>query len=226
MVSESLKKVAVVLSGCGVFDGAEIYESTLTLLRLDQLDVAYQCLAPNVPQLHVINHLTGEEVKGESRNVLIEAARVARGDIKDLAEAQAADYSAVIFPGGFGAAKNLCDFAVKGPDCEVNSEVERFVKEALEQKLPLGFICISPAVMGKIAQHAGMLTRLTLGTDAEENAKLGAMGQQAVNCEVSEIVIDEASRIVSTPAYMLAGRISEAAIGINKLVETIVGWLR
>ncbi|PKL76523.1 MAG: isoprenoid biosynthesis protein ElbB [Candidatus Melainabacteria bacterium HGW-Melainabacteria-1] len=220
------KPVAVVLSGCGVFDGAEIYESTLTLLRLDQQDMAYQCLAPNVPQLHVINHLTGEPSKDESRNVLIESARLARGDIKDLAEVKAADFSAVIFPGGFGAAKNLCDFAVHGPDCSVNSEVERFVLEATQQGLPMGFICIAPSVMGKIAQKAGWQTQLTLGTDADWGAKIDAMGQTHVACEVTEIVIDETRRIVSTPAYMLAGRISEAAVGINKLVDTIVGWLK
>lgn len=221
-----MKKVAVVLSGCGVFDGAEIYESTLTLLRLDQLDVPYQCLAPNIEQMHVVNHLSGDPAAGESRNVLVEAARIARGDIKDLAEAKASDYSAVIFPGGFGAAKNLSNFAVKGPDAEVNSEVERFVKEAYQAKLPLGFMCIAPAVLGKIAQKAGIKTTLTLGSDAEWNSKLEAMGQQAVSCDAREVVVDEAHKLVTTPAYMVASRISEAAVGINKLVETVVGWLR
>lgn len=221
-----MKKVAVVLSGCGVFDGAEIYESTLTLLKLDQLDIGYQCLAPNIEQMHVINHLTGEVMAGQSRNVLLEAARIARGDIKDLASVHAEDFSAVIFPGGFGAAKNLCDFAVKGPDCKVSSVVEQFVKDAYQAKLPLGFICIAPALMGKIAQSAGIQTSLTLGTESEWNDKLDAMGQKAVNCEVKEMVVDDTNKIVTTPAYMLAGRISEAAIGINKLVETIVSWLR
>lgn len=220
-----MKKVAVVLSGCGVFDGAEIYESTLTLLKLDRLDVPYQCLAPNVPQLHVINHLNGEPMD-ETRNVLIEAARVARGEIQDLAEAKAEDFSAVIFPGGFGAAKNLCDFAVKGADCEVNSEVERFVREALRAELPLGFICIAPALLGKIAQKTGLQIQLTLGTDPDSAAAIEAMGQQHVACEVSDIVVDEARRIVTTPAYMLASRIREAAEGIDKLVETVVGWIR
>lgn len=221
-----MKPVAVVLSGCGVFDGAEIYESTLTLLRLDQLDIPYQCMAPNVPQLHVINHLTGEVVKDEHRNVLIEAARVARGEIIDLAEAKADHYSAVIFPGGFGAAKNLCDFAVKGADCEVNSEVERIVTEALAARLPLGFICIAPAAMGKIAQLAGLKTKLTLGNDPDSAAGINAMGQQHIDCEVSEIVVDEVNRVVTTPAYMLAGRISEAAVGITKLVDQIHQWLK
>ncbi len=221
-----MKKVAVVLSGCGVFDGAEIYESTLTLLNLDRLDVPYQCMAPNIPQMHVINHFTGQVVEGETRNVLVEAARVARGEIVDLAQVNAADYSAVIFPGGFGAAKNLCDFAVKGPDCEVNPEVERLISEALAAKIPLGFVCIAPAIMGKVAQKAGLQTTLTLGTGADWAEKMQAMGTHHLSCPVREVAIDEAHRIISTPAYMEAGRISEAADGIEKLVKTLVGWLR
>lgn len=221
-----MKKVAVVLAGCGVFDGAEIYESTLTLLNLDRLDVPYQCLAPNVAQMHVINHLTGEVMENESRNVLVEAARIARGEIQDLATVSAADFSAVIFPGGFGAAKNLCDFALKGPDCEVNPNVERFVLEALENKVPLGFICIAPAILGKVAQKAGISTQLTLGQGQEWADKVNAMEQQHVSCPVREVVIDEAHQLISTPAYMEAGRISEAADGIEKLVKTLVGWIR
>ncbi|PIQ27649.1 isoprenoid biosynthesis protein ElbB [bacterium (Candidatus Blackallbacteria) CG17_big_fil_post_rev_8_21_14_2_50_48_46] len=221
-----MKKVAVVLSGCGVFDGAEIYESTLTLLNLDRLDLPYQCLAPNIPQMHVINHLTGEVMEAESRNVLVEAARIARGEIQDLATAKAEDFSAVIFPGGFGAAKNLCNFAVKGPDCDVNPEVERFISEALQAKLPLGFICIAPALMGKVAQRAGIKTSLTLGTGAEWAEKIEAMGQTHAACPVREIVVDEANRMISTPAYMEAGRISEAADGIENLVKTLAAWLR
>jgi enhancing lycopene biosynthesis protein 2 len=221
-----MKKVAVVLSGCGVFDGAEIYESTLTLLSLDRQNIPYQCMAPNIPQMHVINHLTGQPMENESRNVLVEAARIARGEIIDLAEVKAQDYSAVIFPGGFGAAKNLCNFAVAGPDCEVNPEVERLIKEALAAQLPLGFICIAPAIMGKVAQKAGIKTSLTLGTGAEWAEKMQAMGTDHHACPVREIVIDEAHRIISTPAYMEARRISEAADGIENLVNTLVGWLR
>lgn len=221
-----MKKVAVVLSGCGVFDGAEIYESTLTLLHLDRLNVAYQCMAPNIPQMHVINHLTGEVATGESRNVLVEAARIARGDILDLAKAKAEDYSAVIFPGGFGAAKNLCDFAVKGPDCRVTPEVSRFIGEAIQHKIPLGFICIAPAIMGKVAQQLGFKTTLTLGTGEEWSQKIQAMGNTHLSCPVRAIAVDEAHHIISTPAYMEANRISEAADGIENLVKTLVGWIR
>lgn len=221
-----MKKIAVVLSGCGVFDGAEIYESTLTLLNLDRLDLPYQCLAPNIPQLHVINHLTGEVMEGENRNVLIEAARIARGEIRDLAEAKAEEFSAVIFPGGFGVAKNLCDFAIKGPDCTVHPEVERLIMEAIQLKIPLAFICIAPALMGKVAQKAGLKMNLTLGNAQEWAEKIEAMGQYHQSCPVREVIVDETHRIISTPAYMEAGRISEAADGIERLVKTLANWLR
>lgn len=220
-----MKKVAVVLAGAGVFDGAEIYESTLTLLALDRQDLAYECLAPNILQYHVVNHLTGEVAELEHRNVLVESARVARGQIKDLAEAKLEDYAAVIFPGGFGVAKNLCDFAFKGPDCEVNPQVEQFVLSALKQKLPLGFICIAPALMGKIAQKAGLKLNLTLGTGADWAEKIAFMEQVHVSCEVGDTVRDETHRIVCTPAYQEAQRISEAADGIEKLVQVLKNWL-
>lgn len=220
-----MKKIAVVLSGCGVFDGAEIYESTLTLLALDRRNMAYQCMAPNIEQMHVINHLTGEVSEGESRNVLVEAARIARGEIMDLAEARAEDFAAVIFPGGFGAAKNLCNFAIKGPDCDVNSDVEKFILSALEHHLPLGFICIAPAIMGKVAQKSGRAANLTLGQGKEWAQKIEAMKQKHIACPVQDIVIDETLKVISTPAYQEAGRISEAADGIEKLVNKIASWL-
>ena len=119
------KKIAVILSGCGVFDGSEIYESILTLLYLDKAGAQVQCFAPDMQQMHVVNHLTGDVVENESRNVLIEAARLVRGDIKNLAEAEAKDFGAVIIPGGFGAAKNLCNFAIKGAALSVNEDLKQ-----------------------------------------------------------------------------------------------------
>lgn len=121
-----MKKVAVVLSGCGVFDGSEIHEATSTLIALSMRGIAYQCFAPNIPQHQVINHLTGEEMN-ESRNVLVESARIARGDIKDLGDFSAEEYDAVIFPGGFGVAKNLCNLAFDGAACEVNEEIRKVI---------------------------------------------------------------------------------------------------
>lgn len=214
-----MKKVAVVLSGCGVFDGAEIHESVLTLLRLEQQGVNYQCMAPNIDQLHVINHLKGEVAEGETRNVLVEAARIARGEIIDLATANPADYDALIIPGGFGAAKNLSNFAVKGPDCHVNPDLLGFAQAIHQANKPVGLICIAPAMTPLLF---GEGATCTIGTDQETAAAIEAMGGQHTNCPVDDIVIDEQKKLITTPAYMLAGSIVEAASGINKLVDEVL----
>ncbi|WP_027858707.1 isoprenoid biosynthesis glyoxalase ElbB [Marinobacterium jannaschii] len=214
-----MKKIAVILSGCGVYDGAEIYESVLTLLRIEQNNASYQCMAPDIEQLHVINHLKGEVAEGERRNVLIEAARLARGDIIDLASADAADYDALIIPGGFGAAKNLSDFAVNGSDCGVNAEVKRFTQAIHAAAKPVGLICIAPAMTPLLF---GEGATCTIGNDADTAAAIEAMGGQHRNACVDEIVVDAERKLVTTPAYMLAGSISEAASGINKLVDEVI----
>lgn len=216
-----MKKVAVVLSGCGVFDGAEIHEAVLTLLALDRRDAEITIVAPDIPQMHVVNHLAGEP-SADSRNVLVESARIARGDIRNLASANAAEFDAAVFPGGFGVAKNLCDFAVKGSDCHVNPQVEHFIHDMLDARKALGFICIAPALMARVAGRKGLHPRLTIGTDPETAAAVGAMGGTHVNAEVNEVVVDEDLRIVSTPAYMLGQRISEVAEGIDNLVEKLL----
>jgi len=212
------KKVAVILSGCGVYDGAEIHESVLTLLRLDQRGAAVQCFAPNIPQLHVVDHYSGEET-AESRNVLVEAARIARGKIKDLREAKVEDFDALILPGGFGAAKNLCDFAVSGVNCSVQPDLLALAQAFAQAGKPLGLICIAPAMAAKI-YGPGVIC--TIGTDADTAATLTQMGAQHQDCEVSEIVEDPTHKLVTTPAYMLAQSIGEAAAGINKLVDRVL----
>lgn len=213
------KKVAVVLSGCGVYDGAEIYEATLVQLYLDQAGVEFQCMAPDVPQMHVINHLTGEEMP-EQRNVLVESARLCRGKIIDLAKADPADYAAVIFPGGFGAAKNLCNFAVKGADMQVNPAVVKFTQAMHAQKKPVGLICIAPAMAPRLF---GKGVKCTVGDNADPAADaVRAMGGDHQGCAVDRFTIDEDHNLITTPAYMLAGRISEAAAGIGRLVEEVV----
>ena len=216
------KKIGVVLSGCGVMDGAEIHESVITLLAIDRENAEAVCMAPDVEQMHVINHLTNSETPGEKRNVLVEAARIARGKIKDIKEVNASDLDAVIFPGGFGAAKNLCDFAVKGENCHVHPEVGRLVRDMVKAKKPIGVACIAPALMGKVASETGESVKLTIGNDPDTAAALKKMGVDHVDSPVTEIVVDEEHKIVSTPAYMLAQRISEAATGINKLVKTVI----
>ncbi len=217
-----MPKVGVVLSGCGVYDGTEIHESVITLLALNRAGAEVQCMAPDMDQLHVINHLTGEEVTGETRNVLVEAARIARGDIVDIATVKSGDLDALIFPGGFGAAKNLCDFAVKGIDCSVNPEVLRLTKEMVSAKKPVGVVCIAPALMAKVMGDADVNVNLTIGTDEETASALEGMGATHVSCPVQEFVVDRENKIVSTPAYMLANQISEAAEGIEKLVQEVL----
>ncbi len=216
-----MKKVAVVLSGAGVFDGAEIHESVITLLALDRQGAEIHIFAPNIPQMHVINHFA-QQPTDESRNVLVESARIARGEIKDLAEANAKNFDAVIFPGGFGAAKNLCDFAVKGTDCTVNPVVEKFVADALKAGKAMGFICIAPALMAKVAGNIDLHLDLTIGTDKNTAAAVEKLGAHHVSCPVSDIVVDEKNKIVTTPAYMLGQRISEVAEGIEKLVTKVL----
>ena len=212
------KKVAVILSGCGVYDGAEIHESVITLLRLDQRGAIVQCFAPNVAQLHVINHLTGEEMP-ESRNLLVESARIARGEIKDIREARAEDFDALIVPGGFGSAKNLSSFASEGSACSVQADVLAVAEAFAEAGKPVGLMCITPAIAAKIY---GPGVTCTIGKDPETAAAVSKMGATHQECEVSDIVEDKARKLVSTPAYMLAKSISEAASGINKMVDRVL----
>ena len=217
-----MAKVGVILSGCGVYDGSEIHEAVITLLALDRAGAEALCMAPDVPQLHVVNHLTGEVSEGENRNVLVEAARIARGQIRDIKTVTAADFDALILPGGFGAAKNLCNFAVKGADCTVNPEVARVVRETVAAKKPLAAVCIAPALVSKVLGDAKLAHRLTIGTDEETAQALEKMGSQHVACPVRECIVDPANKLISSPAYMLAGHISEAADGIEKTVKALL----
>jgi len=201
-----MPKVGVVLSGCGVNDGAEIHESVITMLALDRAGAEIVIMAPNIDQLHVINHATGEEMEGESRNVLVESARIARGEIKDIVDVISEDIDALIFPGGFGVAKNLCDYAMAGADCSVNPDVFRLATEVHKAGKPIGAICIAPAMMAKIMGQQEKSVQLT----------------DHIECPVRETVVDKGNKIVTTPAYMLAGRISEAADGIEKLVKEVI----
>ncbi|MGE4578383.1 MAG: isoprenoid biosynthesis glyoxalase ElbB [Desulfuromonadales bacterium] len=220
-----MAKIGVILSGCGVYDGSEIYETVLTLLAIDRAGAEAVCMAPDIPQMHVINHLTGEPVAGEQRNVLQEAARIARGKIKNLKDVKAADIDALVLPGGFGAAKNLCDFAVKGPDCTVNPEVARLMREIVQAKKPLAAICIAPALIAKVLGEDRLAPEITIGSDQGTAQALETMGGKHVTCPVREIVIDQKNKIITTPAYMLAERISEAADGIEKTIKTLIDMI-
>jgi enhancing lycopene biosynthesis protein 2 len=220
-LEEGLKmnKVAVVLAGCGVYDGTEINEAVLTLLSLEQQGASYQCFAPDVEQMHVINHLTGEPVEGESRNVLVEAARIARGNVLDLAQARAGDFDALLVPGGFGAAKNLSDFAVSGAQMQVQPDFLRVARDFHQAGKPIGLICIAPVMAAAIC---GEGTRCTIGSDADTAAAINAMGGEHLECPVTEARVDAERKMVTTPAYMLAGSVSEAYAGISECVKEVL----
>ena len=217
-----MSKIAVILSGCGFLDGAEIQESVITLLALDRAGAEYQCLAPDMEQMHVVNHLTGEESPGERRNVLVEAGRIARTKVLNLADANPQEYDAVIFPGGYGAAKNLSDFAVKGADASIQPDVLRFARAVAEAGKPMGFVCIAPAMIPHIY---GPKAKLTIGSDVGTATAIESMGGIHVNCPVVEMVVDEERKLVSTPAYMLDERIGDVAAGIEKLVKKVLEFV-
>lgn len=214
-----MKKVAVVLSGCGYLDGSEIYESVLTFLAIDKAGAQYHCVAPDIKQSKVVNHHTGETMDIESRNVLLESGRLARGQVQEVSAACHEDFDALIFPGGFGAALNLSDFASSGSMCHINNDVLVFAKSFVDANKPLGFICIAPAMIPKIC---GEGVKLTIGNDENTATAIEAMGGLHQDCSVKDIVIDEKNKVVSTPAYMLGENISDVAMGIDKLVNQIL----
>ncbi|MFU8849000.1 MAG: isoprenoid biosynthesis glyoxalase ElbB [Opitutales bacterium] len=215
-----MKKVAVILSGCGAYDGAEIQEAVLTLLALDRAKAEVTCAAPNIAQKHVINHSTGEEMLEEDRNVMIEASRISRGAIQALSTLKINQLDAIIFVGGFGAAKNLSSFAFDGAAYDADPEVVELIKSAHAQGLPLGFMCIAPVLAARALGEKGV--QLTIGNDPEVAAALEAKGAKHIDCPVDQAVTDTENRVVSTPAYMLAQSITEAEAGINQLVATVL----
>jgi len=218
-----MKKVAVILSGCGVYDGSEIHESVLTLLAIEQNGASYRCFAPNINQHHVINHLTGQVSEAETRNVLVESARIARGDIEDIDSLNVDEFDALIVPGGFGAAKNLCDFAINGEHCQINDDVLNACRQFAKTKKPAGYMCIAPTLIGFIY---GKNAQGTIGKDPGVAAQVESLGLVHVNCEVGDTVVDSEHKIVSTPAYMLATSLLEAASGINKLVKQTIDLIQ
>jgi enhancing lycopene biosynthesis protein 2 len=217
------KKVGVMLSGCGVFDGSEIHEAVLTLLALDKAGAEIVCMAPDMDQIHVINHLTQEQVK-EKRNVLVESARIARGKIKNLKDVKASDLDALIMPGGMGAAKNLSNFAIQGTDAQVNPEVKRLLNEMVSAGKPVGAICIAPATLTKALSDKK--PQVTIGNDLNTAQAIEKMGGGHKNCTVDMIHVDENNNIVSTPAYMLGPGIKDIAVGIEKLVNKVVSMIK
>ena len=211
------KKIGVVLSGCGVFDGTEIHEAVLTLLSIQQNGAEAVLAAPDRDQAHVLNHITGE-VMDETRNVLVESARIARRKISSLADVAASQLDALVFPGGFGGAKNLCTFAFDGADMTVDPEVERLVGEMRAAGKPLGFICITPALAAKLIPGA----TLTFGENCDAAGAIQAMGATHVETDVGSITIDDAHNVISTGAYMMGPWVADVWKGIDALVTEIV----
>ncbi len=214
------KKFAVVLAGCGVYDGSEIHEATMTLYAIIRNGGEYAIFAPDIPQHHVINHITGEEM-GETRNVLVESARIARGNIKKLDDFRSEDFDAIIFPGGFGVAKNLSKFAFDGPECSVDPGVEHVVKDMVKSGKPIGALCIAPAVMAKILEKPV----LTIGQDEGTAQALEKMGAIHKKTGHGETIVDPRYKLVTTPCYMLDADIAQIGEGADAVIKEILKLL-
>ena len=220
-----MKRIGVLLSGCGVMDGSEIHEAVLTLYNIDRLGGHVVCLAPDMDQADVVNHRESEPVAAERRNVLVESARIARGRVRDIAGIKANELDALILPGGFGAAKNLCTFADQGADCKVHPEVSRLVKEMNQADKPLGFLCIAPVLAAKVFSGS-FKALLTIGHDKGTAQVIESLGHQHQQCAAQDCCIDREHKIVTAPAYMEAQIIKEAAAGIEKLAEAVMDMAR
>ena len=212
------KKIAIVLSGCGFLDGAEINETVLALLAIEEAGCSYQVYAPDIDQYHVVNHMTGEETS-ETRNVLVESSRIVRGNISSLDKLKPEDFDALILPGGYGVAKNLSDFAVRGKDLTINGALLAVCSRFHALKKPAGYICIAPVLLTTIY---GEGVTCTIGNDKDIAEIINDSGGIHQAASVDDIVIDADRKVVSTPAYMLANNLMEARTGIKKLVEAVV----
>ena len=215
------KKIAVILSGCGNKDGAEIHESVMSLWAIHKHGAEYQCFAPDIEQHHVLNFITNQEM-AEKRNVLVESARIARGDIKDLKDYRVDDFDGLIMPGGLGVAKNLSTFAFEGADCTVNEDVVRAVRETAAQNKPIGALCIAPAIIAKILGDVVV----TIGQDSGTEAAIVKMGASHEKTTHGEIVIDKEKKVVTTPCYMLDARVDQIGEGAEKLVMALLEMIR
>lgn len=216
-----MKKFAVVLSGNGVLDGSEIHEATLTLLAIKQQGADYEIFAPDIDQHHVINHMTGKEMS-EKRNVLVESARIARGKIKPLSRFEANQFDAIIFPGGFGVAKNLSTFAFDGAHCQVDRDVETAVKDMRAHDKPIGALCISPVVITRILGNV----EVTIGDDPEVTQAIEKMGGTHKLTSHGQVVVDKNHNVYTTPCYMLDANITQIYEGATNIVKEMMKAIR
>jgi len=217
-----MKKVALILCGSGYRDGSEIRESVAALLALSEAGAKVQCFAPDDFQKDVVNCLTGETSPSEKRNMLVESARIARGEVKPLNELEINEFDALMIPGGFGAAKNLCDFAFKGSQGKVRSDLEKVIIGFFQMKKPIGAICIAPAIVALALK--GKKIQLTVGEAGETSQELEKLGHHHVSTRVSEACVDRTNRIVTTGAYMFgSAKIHEVFQGIKNCVTEVLG---
>ena len=216
-----MKKIAVVLSGCGVFDGAEIHEATLSLLAIAKKGCSYEIFAPDIQQYHVVNHITGDEMD-ETRNVLVESARIARGKIRDLKEFHSSDFDGLLFPGGFGAAKNLSTWAFEGADAAILPEVEVAIKGMVDMGKPVGALCISPVILAKVLGGV----HLTIGDDESTIDAIESLGAKHVYTTHGEVVVDPDHNLVTTPCYMLDATIVQIAEGADNVVDAMIKMMK
>ena len=220
-----MNKVGVVLSGCGHQDGSEIHEAVFTLHALEKAGAEAIIMAPDMDQFHVINHLNGNEDLSESRNILVESARIGRGKVVDVASVSGHQLDALIFPGGTGMAKNIFDYSMAGINCTVISDVQRLVVEILEADKPLGAICIAPVMVAKVLEFLGRTGTVTGGFNDEINNDIKAMGINTIEVGAEEIVVDKENKIVTTPAYVEAKSMNESFTGIEKLVNKVLDMI-
>ncbi len=217
------KKIAVVLCGCGRADGSEIHESVSCLIHLARHGALYRCFAPDAPQPSVVNHVT-DEVMRESRNMMVESARISRGDITPLAKLDVDAFDAVVFPGGFGAAKNLCDFASRGAACAVLPDVERVLRGFHAKNKPVGLCCIAPVLAARVlgTRMGGPGVRVTVGPDSPAASAIAEMGSTNVARQATEAFVDDANKIVTTPAYMCDAQPHQVYEGIGQMIERVL----
>ncbi len=212
-----MKNFAIILAGCGVYDGSEIHEAVMTMYAVTKNGAEYRIFAPDIAQHHVVNHLTGAEMP-ETRNVLVESARIARGKIQPLNKLDLRDFDALIFPGGFGVAKNLCSYAFKGADCDVLPQVAKVLRDAMSKCKPIGALCISPVLLAKIVGHA----TITVGPDEADAANVRAMGATHIATQHGDVVYDEKHRLFSTPCYQLESNLVQIADDADSIVKEML----
>ena len=212
-----MKNFAIILAGCGVYDGSEIHEAVMTMYAVTKNGAEYRIFAPDIAQHHVVNHLTGAEMP-ETRNVLVESARIARGKIQPLNKLDLRDFDALIFPGGFGVAKNLCSYAFKGADCDVLPQVAKVLRDAMSKCKPIGALCISPVLLAKVVGHA----TITVGPDAEDAANVRVMGATHIATQHGDVVYDEKHRLFSTPCYQLESNLVQIAEDADSIVKEML----